>query len=70
MLVKGQCKERREGTRNSFNLQKKKTNREMEVGGYPLSTLLCSLAALKEEQLKLEAPAGLHQINSPGAFEI
>lgn len=42
----------------------------MEVGGYPLSTLLCSLAALEEEQLKLEALAGLHQINSPGAFEI
>lgn len=47
----------------------KKTNRDGDwllPCVYPLS----GSAALREERLKLKAPAGLRQINSPGAFEI
>lgn len=44
---RGVKKVRKEGTRNSFNLQKKRL-REMEAGGYPVLILLVAQLLLKK----------------------
>lgn len=73
MTGEGQCEERtekkEEERHQKFFQLAKKWLRELEVGAYPVS-ILSGSAALGEERLKPQAPAGLHRIDSPGAFEV